>query len=159
MKQIPLTQGKFALVDDEDFEFLNQFKWQAANFRGVFYASRKINKNGKWGNVFMHRQILGLTDPKVQTDHINGDGLDNQRSNLRACTHSQNQRNKGKYKQNTSGFKGCSWYKRLKKWRVQITVNGKDINVGYFNSKDAAAHAYNEKAKEFHGEFARLNEI
>jgi hypothetical protein len=94
MKKIPLTQGYFAIVDDSDFDMLNRVKWHANKGHNTFYAQRSVlQENGKWKNVQMHRVILGVHDPKIQVDHINGDGLDNRRCNLRSCTRSENMQN------------------------------------------------------------------
>lgn len=97
--------------------------------------------------------------PNEQVDHINGDGLDNRKSNLRICNGSQNRCNKGKPKNNTSGYKGVTWHTPNKKWVAQIAVNGKHSYIGSFKTKEEAAKAYNKKAKELHGEFARLNNL
>lgn len=158
MKQIPLSQGLFALVDDEDFEYLNQFKWHARKSRDTFYASRnlKISKNNR-KTIQMHRVILGTTDTKIQGDHIDGNGLNNQKSNLREATHEQNRRNTKSYKNGVSKYKGVSYRKDSKKWRSIINFNKKVIRLGYFSSEIEAAKAYDVKAKELFGEFAWLN--
>ena len=139
-KKIKLTQGKFALVDDSDYKWLNQFKWQARKNRRNWYAHRNTPKiNGKKTKVNMHREILGLEpfDGK-EVDHINRNGLDNRRSNLRIANQTINQRNQRKHTNNTSGFTGVHWYKRLNKWRANIHVNHKTINLGvYSNLLDA----------------------
>mgnify|MGYP001606453598 CR=1 FL=1 len=155
-KEIPLTQGKVALVDAEDYEYLNQFKWHAHKYKngGGYYVARGIKKNEK--KVFMHQEVL--KPPKgMYPDHINRDGLDNRRWNLRICTTSQNGINKGKQKNNTSGYKGVCWHKRDEKWQARIKVDKKPMYLGYFNTKEEAALAYNEAAKQYFGEFAKLN--
>ena len=159
MKEIQLTQGKVALVDDEDFEYLNQWKWYAHNHHGKFYATRSIRINGKKKTVRMHRVIVNNTNPKMHTDHQNGDSLDNRRMNLRICTASENCRNTKKYIHNTSGYKGVTWNKAVKKWVARIELNKKRNHLGYFIDIKDAAHAYNEAAIKFHGAFAKLNEI
>lgn len=153
MKKIPLTHGKFAIVDDEDYEWLNQYKWCAVKIRNTYYAMRAE----KGEHIAMHREILGLVkgDGK-QTDHRNHNGLDNWRCNMRVCTHSQNQHNQRK-QNGTSKYKGVSWYKRDKKWRVCIQINERRICIGYFDNEIDAAKAYDTKAKELFGEFAYCN--
>lgn len=161
MAQIELTQDKVALVDDSDFEHLNQFKWYAArNHYGGFIAQRRCDCwVGKQSHMIrMHRQITSCPQ-RLQTDHRNHNTLDNHRSNLRICTNAQNAMNKNGYKNHTSIFKGVSWYKATKQWQAQIKFNQKNIYLGYFNLEIDAAKAYNQKAKELFGEFALLNKV
>ena len=157
MKKIKLTQGKFALVDDNDFERLNQFKWCAAgnNKNNYFYAIRTIAKK----NIGMHRVILNAVESIYHVDHIDGDTLNNQKSNLRLCTNSENRRNQKLNKKSTTGYKGVSIRKINNTYRSQIKFNSKTICIGHYKTAIEAAKAYNEKAKELHGEFARLNII
>jgi hypothetical protein len=160
MRTIPLTQGKVAIVDDDDFERLNQFKWHALrNGPRIWYAVRLVrpDPDGPQRAVLMHRLIIG--NHSGWTDHINGDGLDNRRSNLRVCTRSQNLANSKLRSDNTSGFKGVCRFavKRptSKKWRAKLAGQ----LVGNFHTKEEAAQAYNRAAKETYGEFALLNEV
>lgn len=150
MKQINLTQGSYAIVDDKDFERVNQYKWC---YDGG-YAHRKIKKNGKDIKIYMHRFIMGVE--KQEVDHINGVGLDNRNQNLRIATHRQNLINTKKRIDNTSGFKGVSYSKYHKKYRAYIRPYGKQIFLGYFNNPQDAHLAYGKKAKEIFGEFARI---
>lgn len=158
MKQIPLTQGKYALVDDEDYEYLNQWKWQAytSKTRQTYYATRTDRTNIK-RTVFMHKEILN-SDKEV--DHIDGNGLNNQKSNLREAEHFQNVFNQRRRITNTSGFKGVikrtKWYGN-KPWRARISVKGKRIDLGCYTTAEEAALVYDQKAKELYGEFANLN--
>lgn len=150
MKEIPLTQGKVALVDDEDYERLVAMgKWQFVNG----YASKGI-----WPNksIKMHRLIMD-TPIGFETDHINGNKLDNRRKNLRVCTTAENQLNRGVPKNNTSGFKGV--HKFRNKWRSSIKINSRRVHLGLFTCPIEAASAYNEAAIKYHGEFAKLNPI
>ena len=157
MKKIKLTQGKHALVDDDDFEFLNQWRWCAHKQRnGIFYAVRSSDTKQKRMMGWMHRIVLN-TSKGMETDHINNDGLDNRKINLRVCTRSENLCNRARFKNNTSGFKGVSWYKPYEKWTARITVNQKTIFLGYFNDLQQAALAYNKAAVKHQGEFAQLN--
>ena len=150
-KSIPLTQGKYALVDDDDYEWLNQWKWCLGS-RG--YAVRSVHNPHK--TILMHREIT-LTPPGMDTDHINGIRVDNRKCNLRICTQTQNKLNVRIHKDNISGYKGVSWHKRTKKWRARITKEHKIINLGLFENKENAAHAYDSAAKELFGDFANTN--
>ncbi len=156
MKQIPLSQGLFALVDDEDFEYLNQFKWCALKAPKTFYAIRRAN-NSKNPTIYMHRIILGLTDSKIHCDHRDNNGLNNQKYNLRPCTNSQNQKNKSYSTNGTSKYKGVSKIKNCATWIVRIYVNGKNISFTGFRCEIEAAKKYDEMAKLYYGEFAWLN--
>lgn len=159
MKIIPLTRGLSALVDDEDFQELSKHKWYAKSMRtGKFYACRDAWPNGKRVHIQMHREILGLGKGE-QADHRNGNGLDNQRRNIRKCIASQNYANRDRKQNTTSRFRGVSWFKRDSRWVTHISKFHKTYNLGYYDSEIDAAIAYNRKAEEFFGEFARLNEI
>lgn len=156
-KEIPLTQGKVALVDAEDYDWLNQWKWYASKQKnGSFYAMRRIKENGKRFPVLMHRIII-KTPKNMETDHINRNGLDNRKYNLRICTNSQNQMNRGKPKNNKSGYKGVYWNKKDKRWRAEIMVNQHLNFLGNFSMKEDAALAYNKAAIKHYGEFAYQN--
>ena len=164
MKTIPLGSrkylGLFALVDDEDYELLSKYNWYAHKSKNTFYAHRKVKlPSGKWAHSPMHREILGLTDPKIQTDHRDHNGLHNWRNNLRVCTKKENAYNQRKHGNNTSGYKGVTFHKRIKKWQVRIKINYKYIHLGYFHSIDEAAHTYNAAAIQHFGEFAHINSI
>lgn len=149
MKRIALTRGKYALVDDCDFDELSKFKWQFNSG----YASRKIWRNGKSANVYMHRILLNFPSG-IEIDHINGDKLDNRRGNLRLATRLQNIGNNGIRRDNTSGVRGVSWMSSLNKWRAYIAKNGKQIHLGIFERKEEAKRAYNLAALQYFGEFA-----
>lgn len=152
-KQIYLSQGKFATVDDADFEHFNQWKW-TANRGGArstsWYALRK--ENGK--NIQMHRQIINAPDG-MQVDHINRDGLDNRRENLRLCTNAENGRNRAMKSNSISGFKGVCRFRD--KWQAQIGINRVNIYLGVFADPIDAAKAYDQAAIELHGPYANLN--
>jgi hypothetical protein len=152
MKKIKLTQGKYTTVDDEDFVSLNKYKWYATKKFKTYYAVRSL-KNGS--KIQMHRVILN-TPENMETDHVDGDGLNNQKNNLRACTHSENQSNKSKYVNNTTGYKGLSWCERNKKWLVRISVNKKRFYLGHFKSKKEASEVYNIACLKKHGKFAKI---
>ena len=158
VKTIPLTQGKVALVDDEDYEELKKYKWFAQKDHNWnrWYAIRKTrDKNRKRKSIRMHQQITGFKYKII--DHINHDGIDNRKCNLRACTHSQNKKNSNLYKNNKSGLNGVSWFKTNKKWHAQICKDKTVIHLGYFKNKNDAGRAVDKKAKELFGEFTVLN--
>ena len=139
MRRIKLTQGKYTLVDDEDFEWLNQWKWNYMKTSyGGGYACRqiylgKINGKYQYKTILMHR-IINNTPKRFETDHINRDKLDNQRENLRIVNSSQNKINVGLRKHNTSGYKGIRWEIDRNKWLVRITINNRNINLGRYSN-------------------------
>ena len=162
MKEIQLTKGKVALVDDEDFEYLNKFKWcLRGTGLGKFYAIRgfrKSKKNNITGSISMHRELMKPEKGYV-IDHLDGNTLNNQKSNLRICTQSQNCSNQKISILNTSGYKGVVYNKKNKRYYARITVNRIIFSLGgYIYIKDAA-RAYNAAALKYHGEFANLNKI
>jgi hypothetical protein len=154
-REIPLTQGKVALVDDADFEYLNQWTWSAKKHRKTFYAVRYPSRRyGKRNFIFMHRLIMNTPDD-METDHVDRDGLNNQRHNLRICTRAQNSHNIGKLSTNTSGYKGVC--KDRASWKARLIKNGKYVLNKCFYTAEEAARAYDKAAKEHFGEFAFLN--
>lgn len=160
MKEIQLTQGKVALVDDEDFERVNLFKWHALKKDNNYYASRHIPIGKTRKTTFIHQLVMNvdiLSKEDIEIDHIDGNGLNNQKYNLRACTHSQNLMNSKKRINSSSKYKGVGWHKLRKKYRARIRLNGIQYHLGLFDSDIDAAKAYDNKAKELFGEFAKLN--
>ncbi len=155
MKEIKLTQGKMALVDDADYEWLNAFKWHAYYAKNTKSHYARGYVNGK--NLAMSRLIMRVTDRKTFVDHINHDTLNHQRSNLRLCTNAQNSANKHKKAAGSSQYKCVDWQKTANKWRVRIMFEGKRIHLGFFDSEIEAALAYDKKAIELFGEYAYLN--
>jgi len=155
MKKIPLTQGKFAIVDAEDFEWLSQHKWSTAKRGNMFYAATTVRVNGRAYYILMHRLILGLGSDQL-TDHKDRNGLNNRKTNLRVATNSQNQRNSPS-RAGTSKFRGVRWHKDRKRWQTTIQKNRKKMHLGYFESEKEAALKYDEIAKKIFGEFAFLN--
>lgn len=165
MKWIPLTKGRRVLVDDEDYEELARYKW-CFNAGSAVRGIRPRNEDGSRGKhktVLMHRQILNLLDgnPTVQVDHINGDRLDNRKSNLRICNNLMNSFNRPATRKSTSGYKGVFLEKRrkIRPWIAEIRGGGVRKYVGAFDTAEEAALAYNQAAVEIHGEFARLNHL
>ena len=151
---IPLTQGMFAKVDKEDFESLSKFKWYAHKIGQKSYAARMTTSVGrKRGLIHMHRQILGLPTNKV-VDHIDGNGLNNSKSNIRLCSRAENLRNRGRQVNNTSGYSGVAWNKRHRYWEVYIKAGGGRIRLGYFRDKIDAINARMDGAYKYHKEFA-----
>ena len=157
MKEVGLTQNKVALVDDKDFEYLNQWKWHVLKDYLTYYAARNIRlANGKQTSIRMHRVILNVPKGMV-TDHIDHNGLNNQKANLRICDASENNMNRKSQRNSSSKFKGVFWHKRNKKWSAQLTFKGETNYLGFFNSEKDASLAYDKKAIELFGEFANLN--
>lgn len=151
MSEIKLKHGKVVIVDDADFEWLNQWKWCMTS-RGYIHRNAGTN-----GYILIHRLIMDAPHGK-DVDHINGNRADNRRSNLRVCSRSENLCNKGLLSNNTSGFKGVSRFRKTK-WQTYINIQGKRYNLGHFSSKEEAAKVYNEAALKYHGKFARLNNV
>jgi len=159
MKEIPLTRGLVALVDDEDYEWLIQWSWCARPSWNTFYACRRKQRGPenprRVGNIDMHRVILGLQRGE-RCDHKDGNGLNNQRSNLRRCDYVQNNGNMALHKNNASGYKGVRF--RSGKWEAQISRGDRMFYLGRFVSPKDAARAYDAAALAYFGEFARTNQ-
>jgi len=155
MKKISLTQGKYAIVDDSDYVFLNKNKWFANKIGNTFYAVRTEGKKGNSKTICMHRVIMN-TPKGMDTDHIDGDGLNNQKRNLRICTHSQNICNRGIQKNSTSEKKGVTWNRLSKKWQAQIKSGGKYFYLGVFKDKEKAYKTYCDACIKYHGNFSNL---
>ena len=164
-REIPLTKGYVAMVDAEDYSWLSQYSWSArishnkdGSIKNV-YAMRGIRKKEESENPIyqMHRLILGITDPAIEVDHVDFNGINNSRDNLRVATDSQQQGHTRLRKTNTTGFKGINYFEKLKKWGAHIGCRGKLKHLGLFADKIEAAKAYDKAAKELFGEFAVLN--
>lgn len=157
MKEIPLSKGYVALVDDDDYERVSQFKWHAEVQRHTVYAKRNLRRGGGGRTPErLHRFILRPPDG-IAVDHIDGDGLNNRRENLRLATTNGNSQNRRKQTNNTSGYMGVSWHKVRGKWRAEIRVGGRAKHLGYYECPTEAAKARDKAAFELHGEFASLN--
>lgn len=148
MKEIKLAKGKTTLIDDEDWELVKDYKWSAQGKKDTLYAVTTIT-------ISMHQLIMGAKGQQI--DHINGNGLDNQKSNLRTATSQQNSFNRRKRSGCSSVYKGVCWSKRAKKWRAYLTKNQKHFSLGYFHNEIDAARAYDRAALTHFGSFARLN--
>jgi hypothetical protein len=166
MKLIPLSRGYFAMVDDADYAAVSAFKWSAkedkrtdGSIRNV-YAKRLVSKGLPKPTTFaLHRVLLGITDPKVQVDHKDGNGLNCQRYNLRVATKAGNQQNQRLLRKNKTGYKGVFWRDTRKKYVVNITVDGMgSIFLGHVTNPIEGARMYDAAALKYHGEFACTNQ-
>ena len=144
---------KFIIDEDE----VNTYKNYCFVLHKDGYVQVSSRKEGKKGKL-LHRLIMNVEDPKVQVDHINGNGLDNRKSNLRLCCNSQNQMNKGKTKLNTTGFKGVCFHKLTQKYQATVSLNKKQIYLGLFDTAEEAHQAYCKRATELHKEFANFGQ-
>jgi hypothetical protein len=154
IRYIPLTRGQYAIVDAADFEWLSRYKWHAAprDAKGGFYARRHEKGRGIW----MHREIMKAPEGLV-VDHIDNNGLNDRRCNLRLCTRTQNGRNRRKNRDSANEYKGIWTDKRTGRSYAQIRFKGKQLYLGVYDTAIEAARAYDRKAIELHGQFAYLN--
>jgi hypothetical protein len=150
------------MVDDQDFEALLNYRWHHRKNGNTMYATTRFFVGEKIIDIDMHRAIMGILDPKILIDHKDGNGLNNQRSNLRKCNRSQNASNRHHPKTGklcTSSYFGVCFMPSMRKWRAYITKDRKQISLGLHNKEEDAAKAYNQGAKKYHGEFAKLNKV
>jgi len=157
VKEIELTRGYVALVDDQDYERVIRFNWYAHVDKQHVYAARSLPwAGGKRRPEYLHRFILGAPSD-IHVDHRNRNTLDCRRDNLREATQAQNMQNRGKFRTNRTGYKGVDFFTQCGKWRAQIKVHGKTMHLGLFSTPEDAARAYDATARREYGEFAWTN--
>ncbi len=157
MMALGLDNGYCALVDEQDAVQLSWMRWHTRNKSGQLYAYARVPGTGDPGVIVgMHRFLMDAGQRK-EVDHINGNGLDNRRSNLRLCNRQQNSFNRGAHRGHSSKYKGVSFRKGIARFRATISLNNRKIHLGHFVIEEDAARAYDKAALELHGEFARLN--
>jgi hypothetical protein len=158
MIEILLTRNAVMLIDEADSVLFSDGRWQAypSPPTNKLYARQNRFRDGRWVSTLAHRLITNA-GPGQFVDHVNGDTLDNRRANLRLCNRNENNRNRRLNRTSTSGFKGVCWYKQTSRWKAQICVNGHKRGLGYFNTREAAAAAYDAAAVEAFGEYAMTN--
>ncbi len=152
MKRIALTQGRFAIVDDQDYDRISRHKWQYARVG----PGRRYGRAMRYPSIYMHVEVLGKR-PGLYVDHANHDGLDNRRSNLRFATPTENKRNGKSYRGSSSKYVGVSFHKKQRKWTAYIRVDGVLVWLGSFDGEVEAAQARDVAAEKYFGDFARLN--
>lgn len=159
--KIPLTQGKFTLIDNKDYPLVSQYKWHVRTgsrprscSRILQYAASHLPISNKI--ILLHRLILNPRKGE-ECDHINGDGLDNRRQNLRLVTHSENMMSQRNRLDTSSMYKGVCKCKDCNRWRAYIHINKKTIHLGSFKSEEEAGKAYDEAAKKYFGKYAKTN--
>lgn len=165
MREIKLTQGYVAIVDDEDFDRVNGYAWffsvskkASRNNKQIGYAKRNLFSGGKYTTEYLHRFIMN-PGKGLHVDHINGDKLDCRRSNMRVCTQTENNRNTSAQRNSTSKYRGVCWDNGRKMWLAQIKTGGKNKYLGHFENEKDAAIAYNEYSRCVFGEFSSSNNI
>lgn len=156
--RIPLSQGKFTLIDEEDLPLVSRHSWYATESdAGIWYAFAGYqDEYGRTRQLAMHRFLLDPPDA-LDVDHVNSDGLDNRRSNLRIATRQQNTFNQRLRSTNKSGYKGVSYCRQTSRWKAQIKFEGRAVTLGRFDTAECAAMEYDKAARLIHREFARLN--
>lgn len=155
-REIPVSKGLVAIVDEEDYPEISKFTWHARKDGHFYYPATWVGPRKTRKYVMMHQMIMGVI-PGKKIDHIDRKPLNNSRSNLRHVDHRTNCLNTAMWASNTSGYRGVSWHQVRRKWRACIGVHGKMIDIGHFSSAEDAARAYDQAAREFFGEDAFVN--
>jgi hypothetical protein len=155
--RIPLSDGNFVTIDADDYSLVSQFAWRPLHCKNMTYAVAWPRGQRKTRKVVLLHRLLLNAQPGEEVDHRDGDGLNCTRQNMRLATRGQNCRNQRRSTLNTSGYKGVHWDKARQRWSASIKHDGRSIHLGRFTDKEAAARAYDAKARELGGEFARLN--
>jgi len=161
-KEVPLSQGQVALVDDDDYKWLNKHKWHALwapSIRGFYARRAQWDKKRKQYHFISMARVIMRARLGQQVDHISGGTLDNRKANLRLCTAAENSYNQKPVLGGSSRYKGVTWNIQHRKWHVRIGYEGRRVHLGYFVDEDDAASAYNRAAVKYFGEFARLNAV
>ena len=161
MKLLPLTKDKFALVDDDDYYWLSQWNWFAVEIKNTWYARRSKKKGVLRSNekyeIYLHRIVMRCSDIDFVIDHLDKNGLNNQKENLRMCTKSENNKHTSSHKNSSSQYLGVSYDKNRNKWSANLMNNGKRILFKRYNTEIEAAKAYDITAKTQFGVYANLN--
>lgn len=159
---VPLTKGYEAIIDASNVSLIDKWNWVAltvyrknGSIRCVYGWRNTPRGVGKRRPIYLHREILGIAHG-ILCDHIDGNGLNNCKANLRVATHSENQRNGRLSSRNSSGVKGVYWNRANRNWVAQIRANGKCINLGSFSNIEMAAKSYAEASRKYHGDFGRI---
>lgn len=161
MAVINLSSNKgLVIVDDDDLDILSQKKWRLSSGGYAIASQKKTRPDGsKYKSTLYMHAFINKTPDGFETDHINGNRLDNRKENLRTVTSKQNQQNKKTSSHSSTGIKGVGWCKQTQKWKVSIFADGKRRTIGRYSCIEIAAKVYNEHAKKHHGEYARLNGV
>jgi hypothetical protein len=161
MKLLPLTKDKFALVDDDDYYWLSQWNWFAVEIKNTWYARRSKKKGVLRSNekyeIYLHRIVMRCSNIDFVIDHLDKNGLNNQKENLRICTKSENNKHTSSHKNSSSQYLGVSYDKNRNKWSANLMNNGKKILFKRYNTEIEAAKAYDITAKTQFGVYANLN--
>lgn len=148
MEEIKINKGFVVLIDKENLNKIMNMKWYVVKKGSIYYAAHTYYYKGKSKRLYMHRYLMDETNPKIHVDHINGNGLDNRKLNLRSVTAIENGRNRGKQSNNKSGYKGVYWNKQKNKWHSVLRHMGKKIHLGFYDDAKSASESYYKKAKE-----------
>lgn len=156
---IPLSQGKVAICDASDYNLVSPYNWYAQRAKYTYYAGTSILVRGRYRRLDLHRHLMGVYKRGTLVDHIDGDGLNNLRYNLRVCVQCENLRNTKISVDSTTGLKGVSFHKSTGKWQSNIIIHGRQVYLGLFSNVEMAAKAYDTASLKLHGEFGKTNSM